>query len=114
MPSPWKVCGLAVLKNTHATHIESCSCGMVGTVTSAHTVMASQIVDNHANCLGCGYWLDFYFDIAQLLSDQTTQVSVNGSYILPNGIVVLADEDVDAYFNGTLLFYDRDDVPVTE
>lgn len=26
----------------------------------------------------------------------------NGSYILPNGLVVLVDEDIEAYINGTL------------
>lgn len=29
----------------------------------------------------------------------------NGSIILPNGIIVLADEDVSAYMNGTLVFF---------
>lgn len=28
----------------------------------------------------------------------------NGSYILPNGIIVLVPEDEEAYFNGTLVF----------
>ena len=31
--------------------------------------------------------------------------SENGSYILPNGVIVLVDEDVEAYFGGTLDFY---------
>jgi hypothetical protein len=26
----------------------------------------------------------------------------NGSYVLPNGLVVLVDEDIEAYINGTL------------
>ena len=29
----------------------------------------------------------------------------NGSYILPNGIIVLVPEDEEAYFAGTLVFY---------
>ncbi len=29
----------------------------------------------------------------------------NGSYILPNGVIVLADEDIEAYMNGTLTFH---------
>ncbi len=28
----------------------------------------------------------------------------NGSYILPNGIIVLVPEDEEAYLNGTLVF----------
>ena len=34
-------------------------------------------------------------------------VTANGSYILPNGCIVLVPEDVDAYFNGTLVFYNQ-------
>ena len=45
-------------------------------------------------------------------SASVTKVSINGSYILPSGIVVLVDEDLDAYLNGTLVFYDKDKVPV--
>ena len=30
--------------------------------------------------------------------------SANGSFILPNGVVVLVDEDYDAYMDGTLVF----------
>lgn len=32
------------------------------------------------------------------------------SYILPSGIIVLIDEDIDSYFNGTLVFYKEDEV----
>ena len=40
--------------------------------------------------------------------------SINGSYILPNGIIVLVDADIEAYLNGTLVFYDKDDIPVVQ
>ena len=49
-----------------------------------------------------------------VLPTAITKVSANGSYILPNGIVVLVDEDIEAYLNGTLIFYDGDDIPTTE
>ena len=42
------------------------------------------------------------------------KVTINGSYILPNGIIVLVDEDIEAYENGTLVFYDQDKLPVTQ
>ena len=38
----------------------------------------------------------------------------NGSFILPNGVIVLEDEDLEAYLNGTLFFYDKDKVPVIQ
>lgn len=36
-------------------------------------------------------------------------VTRNGSYILPNGIIVLVDEDIEAFMNGTLVFYNKDE-----
>lgn len=99
---------------SHAAHIESCFCGQWGTETSSHSVRLSEIVDHRANCLGCGYLLDLTSDIAQTTPNRIVQMSVNGSYILSNGIAVLVDEDVDAYLNGTLLFYDIDDLPETQ
>ena len=35
-------------------------------------------------------------------------VTANGSYIGYNGIIYLDDRDVQAYFNGTLVFYKED------
>ena len=32
-------------------------------------------------------------------------VTLNGSYILPNGIIVLVDGDIENYLNDTLKFY---------
>ena len=30
--------------------------------------------------------------------------TLNGSFILPNGVIVLVEEDFEAYMNGTLIF----------
>ena len=38
-------------------------------------------------------------------------VTVNGSYVLPKGIIVLVDEDIEAYFAGALKFYKKDELP---
>ena len=43
-----------------------------------------------------------------------SNIFVVGSYILPNGIIVLVDEDIEAYENGTLVWYDKDDLPQTQ
>ena len=53
------------------------------------------------------YSLCFYIHL-------TMPRSANGSYVLPNGIIVFVDEDVEAYFAGTLVFYEGENVPVTE
>ncbi len=99
---------------TNTTHIESCCCGRKGTATAVHSIRASEIVNNKANCMGCGHMLDLRFDVAVSTPDSAVKVSVNGSYILPSGIIVLVDEDVEAYLNGTLVFYNKDDLPVTQ
>lgn len=97
-----------------STHIKSCCCGAHGTAARQHIVKSSEIVNYRANCLECGYLLDLRTDMALGSTDNALKISVNGSYILPSGIIVLVDEDVEAYLSGTLLFYDRDDLPVTQ
>ena len=39
---------------------------------------------------------------------------MNGSYILPIGVIVLVDADLEAYYNGTRVFYDKNNLPQTE
>lgn len=99
--------------NNSSTHIRNCLCGAAE--TEAHYVRESDIVDGrYATCLGCNTLLDLTEDIAQVTSSTISHITLNGSYVLPNGIVVLADEDVEAYMNGTLQFYNSNDVPSVE
>lgn len=42
------------------------------------------------------------------------QYSVNGSYKLSDGTIILVEEDIDAYFEGTLIFYDEGEIPLIE
>lgn len=94
-------------------HFTRCDCGY--NKLEPHFIRSSQIVDGrYANCLGCGRRLDLWKDSANVQPTATSKFSVNGSYILPNGIVVLVDEDIEAYMNGTLVFYNRDDIPTVE
>lgn len=97
----------------NSTHVRLCDCG--ATETETHYVRRSDIVDDrYAQCLGCDRLLDLNEDMARVEQLNVTQVTVNGSYILPSGIVVLEDADIEAYINGTLQFYNIDDIPVTE
>ena len=41
-------------------------------------------------------------------------ITENGSYIRPDGIIVLADADVEAYLNGMLVFYNPNNNLETE
>ena len=64
--------------------------------------------------MGCRAMLDLSDDVASDLMSVITQVSANGSYILPSGIVVLVDEDIQAYLDGTLVFYRPENSPTTQ
>lgn len=92
-------------------HKGTCECG--ATKIMAHYVNSSEIINNrYARCLGCNRLLDLNSDIAQINS--TNYVTINGSYILPNGIVVLQEADIEAYLNGSLQFYDINNVPIVD
>ena len=94
-------------------HIEACECGEIGTVKSVHVVAPVDLAQRMAPCIDCGTMVDIsdthFPSIMSII-----KYSVNGSYILPSGIIVLVEEDVEAYLNGTLVFYDKDNLPVTE
>ena len=99
-------------------HKKTCECGQTTGSTQVHTILQSEIVNGrYAECIGCHHLLDLNSDMALvggINSASVTQVSINGSYILPSGIIVLVDEDLEAYLNGTLVFYDKDKVPVLQ
>ena len=94
------------------THVSECTCGARGTTTANHVFSfpdeAGQMV-----CRGCGY-TKYQGGSGGNIILSIQKVSLNGSYILPDGNIVLVDEDVEAYFNGTLVFYDKDKLPVTQ
>ncbi len=99
------------LNNT--SHVEACECGVTGTVTGAHVVPINPPINGVVNCLRCHHkiTLDDIVIIPGLNAIGVNQVSLNGSYILSNGIIVLVDEDIEAYLNGTLVFYNKDELP---
>ncbi len=101
--------GNGIYKN-HSMHLARCGCG--ATQMEPHYVRGSEIVNGrYATCLGCNRELDLLVDQAEIGIYSIVKVSVNGSYILSNGIVVLVDADIEAYQNGTLQFYEPDKLP---
>ena len=58
--------------------------------------------NQYATCLLCGGLASIGFIGPFSLEEYPT--SINGSFILPNGVVVLVDEDYDSYLDGTLVF----------
>lgn len=101
------------------SHIESCVCGLIGTKTEAHMISQADLFKPKARCLGCNALLDMGGNgdigmVPGILSTGVNIITENGSYILPNGIIVLVEEDIEAYFAGTLIFYDEDETLVTQ
>lgn len=95
------------------SHKMVCACGAIGSISAHYVVGGPAPGQTSAPCGGCGCDLDLLHN-GQVGIMSATQVSINGSYILPNGIVVLVEEDVEAYLAGTLQFYHPEDVPVTQ
>lgn len=89
-------------------HKLTCEYGDTTGDVSVHTILQSEIVNNrYAKCLGCKQRLDLNKDMALIggMNSLATKMSKNGSYVLPSGIIVLVNEDLDAYLNNTLIFY---------
>ena len=98
----------------NTTHRSTCSgCNARGTKTASHAFMPLEgsLLDRVV-CIGCGYTKNTGSDSGQIIMS-ITKVSANGSHILSDGTIMLVEEDVEAYLNGTLVFYDKDNLPVT-
>ena len=93
-------------------HIEQCGCGVRGSVTAPHVFRMTDSPLEPKICMGCGY-TKFPGGGGNVIMS-TAQGSINGSYKMPDGTIYLVDADIEAYLNGTLVFYDKDKVPVTQ
>lgn len=79
------------------------------TSTQGH-VVSSDAFNNgqkYARCMLCGGLAERGFIEWTSIMSQISQVTLNGSFVLPNGVVVLANEDTEAYLNGTLVFNNK-------
>ncbi len=86
-------------------HILTCICGSTQGTLESHTVRKEDILMPFAFCMDCHGRLDLRTDIGQgILSFTPKNMTKNGSYYLSNGILVLAEEDIEGYLNGTLIF----------
>lgn len=99
----------SVSQFTKTNHKRECSCGE--SKLEAHAVSSEYAGFSQAPCIVCGYMVnlgsdDKFFD--NILSVREEYVTENGSYILPNGIIILVDEDYDDYILGKLRFYSKD------
>lgn len=97
-------------------HALTCECGEIIGSYECHAILSSSITNGkYAICIGCNHLLDLSIDEALIGGNNTsliTQKTINGSYILPSGIIVLVDEDLEAYLNNTLNFYNENEIPI--
>ncbi|MDE7385486.1 MAG: hypothetical protein K2M84_06995, partial [Anaeroplasmataceae bacterium] len=88
----------------YTMHTGVCGCG--DTKELPHAVSSDAFKNNknkYAYCLICGGLAEIGF--TQITSaNKADYVTENGSFILPNGVVVLVDEDIEAYLDGSLEF----------
>ena len=87
-------------------HKAFCKCGKD---SSQPHVIDGNSTSKVKTCLLCGGKADLGVSIYPN-SVTSLPTSANGSYILPNGIIVLMREDFEAYFNGTLQFHRKNGV----
>lgn len=88
-------------------HKATCGCG--ATTNQGHAVSSNAFANGNrfATCLICGGKAERGFIQVDSLLNAAQYVTDNKSYILPNGVIVLVDEDIEAYMNGNLKFYDK-------
>jgi hypothetical protein len=100
------------IPKTNSTHISYCICG--STSIQPHVVSAGAFSsgNKYAICLACGGTATTGIILHQAIGKLPR--SENGSFILPNGVIVLVDEDIEAYFDGRLEFIYPDDNLETE
>lgn len=99
---------------SYTMHSAECCCGEVTTQGHAVSSGSYNSGQRYATCLLCGGLAEMGFVQWTINSSAVTKVTINGSFISPNGVIVLEDEDLEAYLNGTLVFYDKYKVPVIQ
>lgn len=89
-------------------HSGVCACGYES--NGQHVIRAADSDGRYANCIECNKLIDLFNDLVIIIpySNGNKLQSINGSYITSQGIIVLVDEDINNYFNGTLVFYEED------
>ena len=110
------LCGAAHLHTymyswvSNTGHRVNCTCGY--SEVKSHVVPADAFGSGEmfATCLLCNGRVTLSESI---MSTVNLPHSENGSFILPNGVIVLTDEDIESYMNGTLEFIYPEDDSVT-
>ena len=94
------------IRMNNRLHRSYCCCGEY--TLNAHAIYREDLISGNgtATCMICNGSATDGLVIASVNNLPHTD---NGSYIMPNGVIVLVDEDIEAYFDGTLVFYNSND-----
>ena len=100
----------------YRSHSACCECGETLPTLQPHAISSNSYATGQrfAICLLCGGFAETGFIQLNINSSSVNNVTLNGSFILPNGVIVLQDEDIEAYLNGTLVFYNKNEVPLIQ
>lgn len=95
------------------------TCGCEATTQQGHAISSSggSLLGSgtrYKTCLLCGGSAEIGFVQLNATSTEIEYVTEKGSYILPNGVIVLVDEDIEAYMNHTILFQKKNNSLTTE
>ena len=96
----------------NSLHTVFCECGKEWTEPHVVSSDAYNSGNRFAPCLACGRLVTVGMTLHPTMNGLPR--SANGSFILPDGVIVLVDEDIEAYFAGTLEFNYPDDNLETE
>ena len=91
---------------TTTRHLKICSCGISKLEPHYVSQGSFTVGQMYATCLLCGGNAEVGFVPINYSLVQRTYITENGSYILPNGVVVLAIEDIESFLNGELVYDD--------
>ena len=92
-------------------HKTTCECGYDDNHRHSMTEADYTDGDNIGRCIQCKSFFNINDGMFPILPTQITKYSINGSYILPNGIIILVNNDIQSYLNNTLIFYDKNNLP---
>lgn len=97
------------IKFNDKNHKSFCSCGDMKLMPHVFTQADLNDGNKTKTCIVCKavFDNDSSIGIVGPLS-RTVKKTINGSYVLANGIIILALEDIDAYFDDALVWYDED------
>ena len=83
-------------------HYATCVCGE--TKLQGHAVRIGSSI-----CLLCGGLANRGVIEITMLSVEPTYYTYNGSVVFPDGLIVLADDDIESFFNGSLYFVKKNE-----